>query len=51
MNDLAVGQDRGNLATDFLDVTVDGAVGDDALVPIHRVHELIARVDTARVRD
>src|SRR5690349_16073115 len=49
MHDLAVGQDDGDLATDLLDVTVDGAVGDDALVAIHRVHELLACVDAARM--
>src|SRR5215831_11010752 len=30
-------------------MAVDGAVGDDALVTVHRVHELIARVDTTRM--
>jgi hypothetical protein len=51
VHDLAIGQDRSNLATNLLDVTVDGAIGDDALVAIHRVHELIARVDPTRMID
>src|SRR5687768_1787667 len=49
MDDLAVGLHGGDLLADLLDVAVDGAVGDDALVAVHRVDELVAGVDAAGV--
>jgi hypothetical protein len=49
VHDLALGQHGGDLPADLLDVAVEGAVGDDSLVAVHRVDELLARVDPARV--
>src|SRR5262245_66380060 len=51
VHDLAVGQHGSDLPTDLLDVAVDGAVGDDTLITIHRIHELITRVDATGMRD
>src|SRR6202795_657030 len=45
---LPVRQHRRDLPTDLLDVAVDGPVGDDPLVAVHRVHELLAGIDPAR---
>src|SRR6185369_4148773 len=44
---LAVRQHRRDLPADLLDVAVDGPVGDDPLVAVHRVHELLAGIDPA----
>ena len=47
MNQLALGQQLGELAPEFFHMTVDGAVGDDPLVPIDTVHQPVARKDPA----
>lgn len=49
MDDLPIGRHGGDFPADFLDVAVDGAVGHDALVAVHGVHQLVAGVDAAGV--
>ena len=49
MNELFIRRSGGQLFPQFLDVAVDGAVADGALIGIDPVHELGAGVDAPRV--